>query len=284
MEPSVYMNKLVLEQVRGYVRVWMTRFGIKAAVLHECINWGIFFCVLVCSIPFRALIWKPDYINANSHTLPGSGKVLMVPHFDSLISLDSFRFHSLHLSACHHTNGLYLMTVWNTPQISVFSLKSSTKPIIYNLHCLIVQVSLASNSLPLLVYCLSWLVCPLKCGCVCPVRHPAPVLSLFCRQEKAEECQPASIQLLLSYWYSRHIEPSWVSVARAKEECGKWGDRGRGGDASSLSCYLDLKIESILPSFLFPAQFCFHTQPPFLLPLLCFSLIPFLFFSPRPSV
>lgn len=181
--------------ISWYWNKWedMSGCGWQGLALRQlsCMNVSteaFFFCVLVCSIPFRALIWKPDYINANSHTLPGSGKVLMVPHFDSLISLDSFRFHSLHLSACHHTNGLYLMTVWNTPQISVFSLKSSTKPIIYNLHCLIVQVSLASNSLPLLVYCLSWLVCPLKCGCVCPVRHPAPVLSLFCRQEKAEEC------------------------------------------------------------------------------------------------
>lgn len=65
------------------------------------------------------------------------------------------------------------------------------------------------------------------CVCACPVRYPVLVLSLFCRQEKAEECQSASIQLLLSYWYSGHTEPSWVSVARAKEECGKWGDRER---------------------------------------------------------
>lgn len=103
------------------------------------------------------------------------------------------------------------------------------------------------------------------CMCACPVRYPVLVLSLFCRQEKAEECQPASTQLLHSYWYSGHTEPSWVSVARAKEECGKWGDgerRRRGVRAPSFSCYVDLKIDSILPSSLFPVHLCFHSQRP----------------------
>ena len=129
-----------------------------------------------------------------------------------------------------HINGVYLPMV---------ALEGST--IVHHFHCSAVQVSLTSNARPSSVYRLSWLMCPLKCACVCacvcPVRRPVLVLSLLCRQEKAEECQPASIQLLLSYWYSGHTEPSWVSVARAKEECGKRGDgeRRKRGERPHLS-------------------------------------------------
>lgn len=45
-------------------------------------------------------------------------------------------------------------------------LKRSIKTIIHHLHCSAVQVSLASKSLSLSLYCLSWLLCPLKCACV----------------------------------------------------------------------------------------------------------------------
>jgi len=115
-------------------------------------------------------------------------------------------------------------------------------------------------------------MCPLRCACVL-VLSDTQSLSQFCRLEKSEDCQPASIQLLLSYWYSGHTEPFWVSVARAKEECGKWGDGERRSKAPSLLCYLDLKIESILPFFLFPVHLCFHTQPPSMFLPLCFLLI-----------
>lgn len=100
---------LVCTWISWYWNKWedMSGCGWQGLALRQlsCMNVSteaFFFCVLVCSIPFRALIWKLDYINANSHTLPGSGKVLMLPHFDSLISLDSFRFHSISLSACPH--------------------------------------------------------------------------------------------------------------------------------------------------------------------------------------
>lgn len=160
------------------------------------------------------------------------------------------------------------MTVWIAPQVTVV-LSGPPKPLVHYLHRSVVQVSLASNSLPLSGYRLSRLLCPLKCAC--PVRYPVLVLSRFCRQEKAEECQPASIQLLLSYWYSGHTGSSWVSAARAKEECGKWGDGERNEDPS-LSCFLNLKIDCILPLF------CIHSSsvstprlPPWI--FLCFPLI-----------
>lgn len=139
-------------------------------------------------------------------------------------------------------------------------------------------MSLALNSLPLSAYCQSWLLCPLKCAC--PVRYPVLVLSLFCQQEKEGECQPASIQLLLSYWYSGHTEPVWVSVARAKEERGKWGGWREEEERSEpppqntythtppppILCYVDLRIDRILLSFLFRVHLCFHTQRPSLDP------------------
>ncbi|KAM7385418.1 hypothetical protein PAMP_001504 [Pampus punctatissimus] len=53
-------------------------------------------------------------------------------------------------------------------------------------------------------------------------KTPSPCfVSVLQTEEKVQECQTASIQLLLFYWYSGHTELSSVSVARAKEECGK---------------------------------------------------------------
>lgn len=79
------------------------------------------------------------------------------------------RYYSF-LSIFHqHINGFYLLAVL---------LKGSTKPIVHHLHCPIVQVSLASNSLSLSVYCLSWLLCPLKCACVCVLSDNQPLSSL----------------------------------------------------------------------------------------------------------
>lgn len=108
--------------------------------------------------------------------------------------------------------------------------------------------------------------------CVCA--WPVLVSSLFWRQVKAEQCQPASIQLLFSYWYSGHTKPSRVSVARAKEECGKWGDgekRRRGvrrrGVRAPPPMLSGPKNRPHPPFFLFPMHLCFHTQPP-----PCFSL------------
>lgn len=95
----------------------------------------------------------------------------------------------------------------------------------------------------------------LWCACV-RVLSDTQSLSRLCRQEKTEGCQPARIQLLLAYWYSGHTEPSRVSVARAKEECGKWRD----SESHSLLYCADLKIDRILSSFLFPVHLGFHTQ------------------------
>lgn len=117
------------------------------------------------------------------------------------------------------------MMVWVSPQATaVFfdTVYRSSSSLLHSLSVTCVKQSALIGLLSVLA-----VVSSEVCLCACPVRYPVLVLSLFCRQEKEEECQPASIQLLLSYWYSGHTEPSWVSVARAKEECRKWGDGER---------------------------------------------------------
>lgn len=117
------------------------------------------------------------------------------------------------------TNTLMVSTWWRPTSWVTFVLKGCTMAFLLHLHCSVVQVPLASNCPPLSVY--PDVVSSEVCVSVLPVRSPLFVWSLLCGQQKTEECQPASIQLLLSYWYSGHTQPSWGSVARAKEECEK---------------------------------------------------------------
>lgn len=103
-------------------------------------------------------------------------------------------------------------------------LKGSTKPIVHHLHCSLVQVSLALNSLPLSVYCLPWLLCPLKCVCV-RVLSDAQSLSCLCsadRRRRMSACQYPAASLLLVF--VAHI--AVLSVCCTCQG-GMWEIRGR---------------------------------------------------------
>lgn len=176
------------ELAKGCVRVRMTRFATNKnkTALHRCIKQShLFFQKVWFGMSWSYLsekltvmwflFWPFFYVGAHSKA----------PFFNF----------------GDHCRYLFTWSISITPNMSV-TFKASAKPIVHHSYCAVVQASLASDSLPLSVYCLSSLVCPLKCAC--PVKHPV-LVSLVCGQEKAEECQPASIQLLLSYWYSRHI-------------------------------------------------------------------------------
>lgn len=103
-------------------------------------------------------------------------------------------------------------------------------------------------------------------------------LSCLCsadRRRRMSACQYPAASLLLVF--VAHI--AVLSVCCTCQG-GMWEIRGlraeereRESQAPSISCYVDLKIESILPSSLFPVHLCFHSQRPSLDLPLCFPLI-----------
>lgn len=92
------------------------------------------------------------------------------------------------------------------------------------------------------------------CMCACPVRYPLPCLVSLAQTgegRRMSACQYPAASLLLAF--GAHGAVLSVCCTCQEEE---------RSEAPSVSCYVDLKIDSILPSFLFPVQLCFHSQRP----------------------
>lgn len=89
-------------------------------------------------------------------------------------------------------------------------------------------------------------------------------------------CQYPAASLSLAFGAHRAVLSVCCTCQGGMWEMRGWREEDRS-EAPSFSCYVGLKIDSILPSFLFPVHLCFHTQRPSPDLPLCFPLILVLF-------
>lgn len=188
-EPCMVMKKLLSEQVREDMLGWGWMSMIRQFLLLMkllCMNEFIYF-----------VQWS--HLQLSNHWY----WVVYIKSVSAVIKVSFDR--SVMPCICL----IYLLiTSWMTA-----AMKGSMMTIIHLLHCTEVQVSLASKSLSLSLYCLS----SEECMCCWPVL----VSSLFCRQVKAEACQYPAASLLLVFGAHRTI-PSVCCTCQG----GMWEMRG----------------------------------------------------------